>query len=661
MKRRDNRIGIFSTVPIEAILAAGLIPVDVNNLFVQQLDSREILSQSDAAGLPRNLCAWTRGLYASTLAAGLRQVVIVPEGDCTNNVTMARLLDRRGIDVIEFRYPVGAADRRQALTDELDRFCRRLGTTLARARQVLEELEPVRTLLAEVDRLCWAERRIPGSEARVFLLESTDMRGNPQLFARRLERAVDEGRKRPQASGLPVAVFGVPTGLSDLQLRIEAAGGVVLFSETEHDFAMLPRAAGLEEQYLAYAYPYGIGPRLARFRRLAEERGVRGVVVHAQTFCHHNLELPRIERALAPWPLLVVEADVPSALPARDRIRLEAFLSLVRSSAPVVRPEGAAVTTSGSEGAVVTASGSEGAAVTASGSEGAVVTSPGGAELPALVASPASASQRIRIGLDLGSRFAKILVRGPAGQSRHFQDTVEFYRHQAHRDGGGRLRIDAARLLQGLGIVPEVPGLPVQVTATGYGRHLVDFENVQVFPEIDAHAAGARAQVTEERFALLDLGGQDTKAIVVGPAGVEAFLMNDKCAAGSGRYVENMARLLGLPVEEIVGHHLEPVELTNVCATFGESEVIGRIVEGVPVERIAAGIMASVAQRSAQLVHRLPGVAGLPLYLSGGLAESSALGRLLSKLLPVRSVSALPEPRFNGALGCLALSARTEV
>jgi predicted CoA-substrate-specific enzyme activase len=622
MKRRDPRIGIFSTVPIEAILAAGLVPMDVNNLFVQQLDSRETLAQSDAAGLPRNLCAWTRGLYAATLASGLKQVVVVPEGDCTNNVTMARILERRGIDVIEFRYPLGPGDRNHALAEELSRFCKRLGTTAERARQVFEELRPVRALLAEIDRLCWKERRIPGSEARVFLLESTDMRGNPLLFSRRLEKAIADAGPRPELPGPAVALFGVPTALSDLQSRIESAGGFVALCETEHDFAMLPPAASLQEQYLAYAYPYGIGPRLERFGRLLEERRIAGVIVHAQSFCHHNLELPRVERALgASVPTLVVEGDVPAAVSSRDLLRIEAFLSLIASRERAARCSARA-----------------------------------GGAMPGAHSSPSE----VTVGLDLGSRFAKILVSGPGGENRFFQDTVDFYRRYARREGSGRLKVDVARLLEnGSGRADgSSAGLPpaVRVAATGYGRHLVDFENVRVFPEIEAHAAGARAQVDDERFVLLDLGGQDTKAILVGPGGVEAFLMNDKCAAGSGRYVENMARLLGLPVEAIVAHHLDPVELTNVCATFGESEVIGRIVDGVPVERIAAGIMASVAERSAQLLQRLPGIAGMPLHLSGGLAESPALALLLARLLPVCSVRALPEHRFNGALGCLVLA-----
>ena len=174
-------------------------------------------------------------------------------------------------------------------------------------------------------------------------------------------------------------------------------------------------------------------------------------------------------------------------------------------------------------------------------------------------------------------------------------------------------------------------------------------------PEVHAHAAGAAAQIGPAEFVLADLGGQDTKAIRVRGGAVLDFVMNDRCAAGSGRYVENMARLLEVDLAEVLTHHEDPVILSNVCATFGESEVVGLVVEGVPLERIAAGILRSVAMRLLQLLGRLPDVGGLPLYLSGGLATSSGLVRLLEANRG-GDVVALPRPRLSGALGCLELA-----
>jgi predicted CoA-substrate-specific enzyme activase len=608
-RRTRRRIGIFSTLPVEVLLAAGHLPVDVNNLFVTHEDPGALLRTADDAGVPRTLCAWTRGLFGATIAANLAEVVVVPSGDCTNNVTMAQLLGRVGVRVHTFHFPLSPHGREEAMQEELGRFAASLGTDLPAVQRQWEELREVRHLLAEVDR-AGAEGRLDPGRTRLLLLESTDFSGQPSLYARRLRRALDEADGRQPFPGLPVAVFGVPTILTDLPDVLAGVGLRVVAWETERDFAMVRPVESLAEQYLDYAYPYGVEARLERFLPLLEARRVEGVVINAQSFCHHNLELQRVGRALAGYPTLVVEADAPGPVEPRDRIRLEGFARLVRERGPA---------------------------------------HPVVAHLPERV-DPTHREGALALGLDLGSRFAKVMASGKGEEHSFSTDTVEFYRRFAQAsDAGPVIRIP--ELLEALHLSPGEG--PATIVSTGYGRNMVRFGNGRVLPELAAHARGSAAQVEAERFLLIDLGGQDTKAIVVALGKVESFVMNDKCAAGSGRYVENMARLLGVPLEEVMRHFEAPVELTNVCATFGESEVIGRVVEGVPTERICAGIMAGVASRTAQLVARLDGIDALPVFLSGGLAESPALAVLLSRALDGARVTPLPEPRFNGALGCL--------
>jgi len=117
-----------------------------------------------------------------------------------------------------------------------------------------------------------------------------------------------------------------------------------------------------------------------------------------------------------------------------------------------------------------------------------------------------------------------------------------------------------------------------------------------------------------------------------------------------------MALLLEMDLDEVLRHHADPVILSNVCATFGESEVVGFVVDGVPVERICAGILRSVVMRLLHLLGRMPDVRDLPLYLSGGLAKSPGLVCLLD-IAWEGHVAALPRPRLSGALGCLELAA----
>ena len=610
--RRKGRVGFFATVPVEIILAAGMVPQDINNLFVTGSDPARLLHAADEAGVPRNLCAWTRGLYGATVANNMETIVVVPCGDCTNNVTMAELLGRVGTRVIRFNYPVPGTDERLHLEREMAGLAQQLGTTMAAAEGVFEELKPLRQLLRRIDLEGVAGGRLSAARARLLLLESTDFGGSPELFSRRLERGLREAQPTLAGAAPRIAVFGIPTILSNLGETLEEMGARVVLWETERDFAMVEPADSLVDQYLGYAYPRGLEARLERFLPLLKLRGVDSVLINAQAFCHHNLELRRVEQALAAYPTLVLESDAPGSVTARDRVRLEGFLALARNrrDAPATLARTAPPS--------------------------------GGLEAPDCV------SGGTLVGLDLGSRFAKVMVRHGRDELLWSIDTIAFYRRFARRVDGA-LQVDLELLLQEVGVKGgAAPG----IVATGYGRNLLAFDNARVMPEMEAHALGAAHQVKEEHFLLVDWGGQDTKVVEVCAGRLISFVMNDKCAAGSGRYVENMARLLGEPLDAVLSCHADPVALTNIFATFGESEVIGHLVDGVPVPQICAGIMASVASRTAQLLARLEVGGQLPIYLAGGLAQSIAL-RVMLEQATGRVPCPIPEPRFSGALGCL--------
>ncbi len=418
-----------------------------------------------------------------------------------------------------------------------------------------------------------------------------------------------------------MALFGVPGLLSDLVPYLEELGVRVVLFETEHAFAMLSEADTVEQQYSPerYSYPYGIEVRLKRFSELCRQRSVDRVVYYQQAFCHHNLETRRVLAALVPLPVLTVEGDLPGMLTQRDRLRIETFVmahSVARSSTDDRRPS--------------------------------------------------TIDHRACLALDLGSRFAKILLVTGDRQIRHRMDSMEFYR--AHtRKVDGRMKLDVDGIAASMGSSVTL----VPIVATGYGRHLARVEGARVLPEIIAHALGAAHQVSAVEFLLVDFGGQDTKAIHVCGGAVVQFVANDRCAAGSGRYVENMARVLGMDLEDVLCCSADPVPLSQVCATFGESEVVSHIVDGVSERSIAAGVMQSVAQRTLQLLGSLPGRGGravpaqtvgegpattdgqLPLYLSGGLGSATALAAFLLASGRFSSVQPLPDVHFNGAIGCL--------
>ncbi len=182
-----------------------------------------------------------------------------------------------------------------------------------------------------------------------------------------------------------------------------------------------------------------------------------------------------------------------------------------------------------------------------------------------------------RCGVDAGSREVKLAFF--TGKSLVFSgsvDTVEFY--TKCRNGGESL--DITRLDQ----FKEAP--PVKrIVTTGYGRNKINIIGGSAISEIMAHARGAIWQTGLTEFTLVDIGGQDTKVISVRDGAVKDFIMNDKCAAGSGRYLENIARVLSVSLEKLSTFSEDSATLSSTCAIFGESEVIGLISEGVEIEK----------------------------------------------------------------------------
>jgi activator of 2-hydroxyglutaryl-CoA dehydratase len=126
------------------------------------------------------------------------------------------------------------------------------------------------------------------------------------------------------------------------------------------------------------------------------------------------------------------------------------------------------------------------------------------------------------------------------------------------------------------------------------------------------------------------------------------FATNDRCAAGTGRYLENMARLLGVELAELAGARQDPVEISNTCATFGETEILARLLEGAPLSSILAGVNLSVARRVAQMVRRHR---PRRLVFCGGVALNAAVREFTEQCVGC-PVLVPAEPQLNGALGC---------
>jgi predicted CoA-substrate-specific enzyme activase len=188
------------------------------------------------------------------------------------------------------------------------------------------------------------------------------------------------------------------------------------------------------------------------------------------------------------------------------------------------------------------------------------------------------------------------------------------------------------------------------VVGTGYGRYKVTFGDAQV-TEITCHARGAHHVFPKTRT-VIDMGGQDTKAIKVAPDGsVIDFAMNDKCAAGTGRFLSAAADVTGLTLDEIGPRALaarNPVRLTSVCTVFVESDIMSYLAQRKSVEDILGGVHKAIATRTMALVRRV-GVED-EVTFTGGVSRNVGMVRALEAVLG-RPVNVSEEGHFMGALG----------
>ncbi|MGL4282278.1 MAG: acyl-CoA dehydratase activase [Eubacterium aggregans] len=223
----------------------------------------------------------------------------------------------------------------------------------------------------------------------------------------------------------------------------------------------------------------------------------------------------------------------------------------------------------------------------------------------------------LTMGIDSGSTTTKGVVLSGEG-------TITVARIQST---SARPRKTLEALYQELSS-PEV----VYTVATGYGRHLLDSAYKQI-TEITCHALGCR-YLAPDIGSVIDIGGQDSKAILLDASGnVSDFLMNDKCAAGTGRFLDIMMGILDADIEALDDFvtGAAPATISSMCTVFAESEIIGLLAEEVHPRNIALGVIHSIAKHTAGFASRLP--LGSPVFFSGGLSQSEVFRHTLEAYL----------------------------
>lgn len=247
-------------------------------------------------------------------------------------------------------------------------------------------------------------------------------------------------------------------------------------------------------------------------------------------------------------------------------------------------------------------------------------------------------------GCDIGSTYTKCVILDEAGKM--VANVTKRSRINPVLSAQDALD-EAVAQVEGL----ESPKELAYLIGTGYGRNKVPFANENI-SEISCHAMGVH--VTDPNVkAIIDIGGQDVKGIAIDSDGtVLNFAMNDKCAAGTGRFYESMARAFEMSLEEFSGLSLSAknvIPITSQCAVFAESEVISLVGEGKPMDEIAAGIQLSVAKRCFVMAKKAGVVDSVTL--TGGCAKNEGLKRAIEKVLKIKVVDLQTDPQLMGALG----------
>lgn len=256
-------------------------------------------------------------------------------------------------------------------------------------------------------------------------------------------------------------------------------------------------------------------------------------------------------------------------------------------------------------------------------------------------------SGRLGIGIDIGSTATKVAMVGASGELVHTELMPT-----------GFSSVDAAeRARAACKGDRNYCALDSRVVATGYGRVAVPYAD-KVVTEITCHGRGA-ARLFRPDGTVIDVGGQDTKVIRLRGGRVFKFVMNDKCAAGTGRFLEVMADRLGVSHDELaaLARAGEPTQISSMCTVFAESEVISLVGRGEPRENIARGVIESVVGRVAALVGSAGGIA--PYYLTGGLCDNEYVVERLGEKLGA-PVTTCPEARYAGALGAALMALELE-
>ena len=330
-------VAFTTTIPVEAVIAAQLKPVDLNNIFVSSADSKSLVEYAEIEGFPRSSCAWIKGLYSAVAQEHallnrdeIKLFVAVTEGDCSNAGVLANIVSSQ-FNVPSLLFSYHPSQSHDVMHNEIKSFANNLGTSFNKTVKVWYLLKSLRNDLRELDRMSWQNNTISGFENHLWLVSASDFNGDYQKYHKELKEFLVEAKERePFRQKIRLGYLGVPP-IFNIYPFIERHNGRVVFNEIQRQFAMIEDVQTIEEQYCEYTYPYSSHFRFKKAIAEMKKRNVTAVIHYVQSFCLRHIEdilLRDIMRKEMPnVPLLTLEGDKPQdKLDGRIQTRIEAFL-----------------------------------------------------------------------------------------------------------------------------------------------------------------------------------------------------------------------------------------------------------------------------------------------------------------------------------------------
>lgn len=322
-------IGFTTTIPVEVVFACGYTPCDLNNIFVTDDNPMQYLERAERDGFPKSMCNWIKGIYGVVMKKGVDAVITVMEGDCSNTQALAEILRYKGIRTVPFSYPF---DRdREVLQREIEKLNIAFSVKNERLNIIEKELNGVRSTLDIIDHMTWDKNLVSGYENHLWLVRASDMIGDYKKYDSMARDFIEKAKSRTPIDGIRIGYIGVPPIVPDLHDFIENVGGHVVYNETQRQFTLPIKTINLVDRYLKYTYPYGVFARLEDIQREIEKRKIQGIIHYVQAFCYRAVEDVILRETLG-IPMITIEGDLPKSLDSRTKMRIEAFIELLRSA-----------------------------------------------------------------------------------------------------------------------------------------------------------------------------------------------------------------------------------------------------------------------------------------------------------------------------------------